>query len=66
MTAVREQQFKEAVSVVFGTETGRWLLDELERMYARPFTVDPYKTAFNCGAQDLVQFLKEVANGMER
>jgi hypothetical protein len=57
------EQFREAARLLFcvGT-TGRALLDDLRKTHARPFTADPYRTAFNLGAQDLVNFLIELAD----
>ena len=58
-----QEQFLQAVKLLFcvGT-TGRALLDDLRKTYARPFTNDPYKTAFNLGAQDLIHMLMEIAD----
>ena len=57
-----ELQIRKAALAVFGTELGQWLLDELTKQYARPFNVDPYRTAFNLGAQDTIAFLKELSH----
>jgi hypothetical protein len=58
-----EEQFRKAVQLVFAIGTpGRDVLDELKRIHSRPFDPDPYKTAFNLGSQDLVNFLEEMAS----
>jgi hypothetical protein len=56
----QEIQFSQAVQGVFTTPLGTWLLKELQARTARPFAPDPYRTAYNCGAQDLVALLAEI------
>jgi hypothetical protein len=56
----QEQQFAQAVQGVFSTQLGQWLLKELQARTAKPFSKDPYTTAFNCGAQELIQTLSDI------
>jgi hypothetical protein len=56
----QEIQFSQAVQGVFSTPLGAWLLTELQKRTARPFSPDPYRTAYNCGAQDLVALMTEI------
>jgi hypothetical protein len=59
-----ERQFQQAVQGVFGTELGRWLLKELQATTQKVFDSDnQYKTAYNCGAQDLVALLVAITEG---
>jgi hypothetical protein len=55
-----ETQFVKAVQGTFSTPLGQWLLKELAKRHARPFDKDPYNTAFNLGAQDLIRLLQEI------
>lgn len=58
------EQFRYSVVQAFGKGTpARAVLEDLRMTHARPFDKDPYKTAFNLGAQDLVNFLMELADG---
>jgi hypothetical protein len=56
-------QFAATVRMMFRDGPGRDLLQELALRYAHPFHADPYKTAFNLGAQDLIHTLQDQANG---
>jgi hypothetical protein len=55
-----DRQFRQAVQGVFSSTLGQWLLNELTKNTVRPFNNDPYRTAYNCGAQDLVALLREI------
>lgn len=55
-----ERQYVQAVRGVFATPLGQYLLKEMKLNTARPFAPDPYRTAYNCGAQDFVQTLIEI------
>ena len=58
-----QEQFLQAVKLLFcvGT-TGRAVLEELRKTHARPFAPDPYRTAYNLGAAELVNQLLEMAD----
>lgn len=58
-----EEQFREAVRLLFGVgTTGRTVLEDMRQTFARPFSRDPYETAFNCGRQDVIETLLEIAD----
>ena len=59
-----EQQYRQAVMGVFGTELGRWLLKEMAENTAYPFdTVSERITSYRLGQQELVQRLINITEG---
>jgi len=60
---MNEKEFAESVRLLFGVgTTGRAILEELRSRNARPFAPDPYRTAYNLGAAELVNQLLEMAD----